>query len=66
VSNQVSHPYKITGKVAVLHILIFTFLNRSGQNVFESVGDFVQQSCIEAEYFTVVTRVLGVRGGAVG
>jgi len=26
VSNQVSHPYKTTGKIIVLYILIFTFL----------------------------------------
>ena len=27
-SNQVSHPYKTTGKVVVLHILILIFLDR--------------------------------------
>jgi hypothetical protein len=27
VSDQVSHPYKTTGKIIVLHILIFTFLD---------------------------------------
>jgi hypothetical protein len=27
VSDQVSHPYKTTGKLAVLFILIFTFLD---------------------------------------
>jgi hypothetical protein len=27
VSNQVSHPYKITRKIIVLYILIFVFLD---------------------------------------
>jgi hypothetical protein len=28
VSDQVSHPYKTTGKIIVLYILIYTLLNR--------------------------------------
>jgi len=27
VSNQVSHPYKTTGKIIVLYVLIFKFLD---------------------------------------
>jgi hypothetical protein len=27
VSDQVSHPYKTTGKIIVLHILMFKFLD---------------------------------------
>jgi hypothetical protein len=29
VRDQVSHPYKTTGKITVLYILIFTFLDMS-------------------------------------
>jgi hypothetical protein len=28
-TNQASHPYKTTGNIKVLYILIFTFLDRS-------------------------------------
>jgi hypothetical protein len=37
VRDKVSHPYKTTGKIIVLYILIFTFLYKSINTVNKSI-----------------------------
>jgi hypothetical protein len=37
VRDQVSHPYKTTGKIIILYILIFKYLERRREDNFESM-----------------------------
>jgi hypothetical protein len=72
VRDQVSHPYRTTDKIIVLHVLIVTFLDRGGKNRrfcnngsritrIQSLDSVKPRQCyVRFEVFTAVTMKIAV------
>ena len=56
VSDQVSHPYKTTGNIIFLHIVIFTFLDKSSQNYYFQLFSF-------SSIFLIIETLMFPSGG---